>query len=460
MSTSPRPPFTLTRRALLGGFAGTSAAAALTACGGGSGSSGKSVKVVFQQFGASTVQADFLAGVKKEFEAANPGVTVDFEPIKAGESDYYTKLQLLMRSPRTAPDVVYEDTFLINSDIEAGYLTALDDRLGSWSDWPRFLPAAKAAAKALDGKTYGVPDGTDTRALWYNKDLFDQAGLPTDWQPATWDDVLTAARTIKSRLPGVIPLNVYTGTGVGEATTISGYEMLLYGTGENPLFDPTARKWVIGSQGVVDVLTFYRTLFSEGLGPDIKQALSTDFSNTTNQKLIPGGELAISLDGSYACGTWLPTGATPWKEWSEVMSVVGMPTQHGDGPPVSMSGGWTYAIPVNAQNPDQAWEFIKTVTSRKNETTYDVNAVQIPVRSDVAADPEFVAANPTNEFFAGLVENTQYRPAYAVYPRISTAIQQATEAVCTGDRTPQQAAADYDDAVRDVAGDDVIEATS
>ncbi len=64
---------------------------------------------------------------------------------------------------------------------------------------------------------------------------------------------------------------------------------------------------------MVDVLTFYATVFSEGLGPDIKRALSTDWSNTTNQQLIPKGGLAISLDGSYACGSWLPTGPAPGK---------------------------------------------------------------------------------------------------------------------------------------------------
>ncbi|MCD5310682.1 extracellular solute-binding protein [Kineosporia babensis] len=452
---------TFSRRALLGAFAGTSTAAALAACGaGGSGDSSKTVKVVFRQFGANTVQTDFLAAVKKEFEAANSGITVEFEPVKAGESDYSTKLQLLMRSPRTAPDIVYEDTFLINSDIEAGYLSALDDRLSSWEDWSQFIPAAKAAAKALDGKTYGVPDGTDTRALWYNKELFEQAGLPTEWEPANWEEILEAARTIKSALPDVTPLNIYTGTGVGEATTITGYEMLLYGTGPNPLFDPDAQKWVIGSQGVRDVLTFYATVFSEGLGPDIKQALNPDFGNTVNQQMIPEGRLAISFDGSYACGSWLPTGPTPWPEWSEVMGVVGVPTQNGDGPKVSMSGGWTYAIPNNAQNPDGAWEFIKTVASQKNQTTYAINQVQIPVRTDVAADPEYTAANPTNEFFAELVKNTQYRPAYSVYPRISDAIQRATEAVSTGESTPQEAAAEYDSRVKEAAGDAVIEASS
>jgi len=168
----------------------------------------------FQQFGNSKVQANFLNGWAKKFTAAHPQATVKLQPITASENDYYTKLQLSMRSPRTAPDMCYEDTFLINSDISAGYLTALDDRISSWPDWSQFKDTAKTAAQALDGKTYGIPDGTDVRALWFNKKI-EKAGLPTDWQPKSWNDIITAAQTIKQKVPGVIPLNVYAGTGVG-----------------------------------------------------------------------------------------------------------------------------------------------------------------------------------------------------------------------------------------------------
>ena len=121
---------------------------------------------------------NFLAGVKTEYEAANPGSKVEILPIVAARTTTTPSSQLMMRSPNTAPDMVYEDTFLINSDITAGYLKPLDDYIKNWDDWSQFEETAKGAAKAPDGKTYGVPDGTDTRALWYNKQLFAKAGLP------------------------------------------------------------------------------------------------------------------------------------------------------------------------------------------------------------------------------------------------------------------------------------------
>jgi multiple sugar transport system substrate-binding protein len=136
------------RREFILTAAGLGAAVGLAACGksGTSTTPGASapassgeitgeVKVTFQQFGNSKVQANFLNGWAKKFTAAHPQATVKLQPIVASENDYYTKLQLSMRSPRTAPDMCYEDTFLINSDISAGYLTALDDRISSWPDW-------------------------------------------------------------------------------------------------------------------------------------------------------------------------------------------------------------------------------------------------------------------------------------------------------------------------------------
>ncbi|CAM5282380.1 hypothetical protein SALBM311S_09334 [Streptomyces alboniger] len=53
----------------------------------------------------------------------------------------------------------------------------LDPYLAKWPDWNQFMDTAKTAAKAEDGKTYGVPDGTDTRGLWFSKDI-QKAGLP------------------------------------------------------------------------------------------------------------------------------------------------------------------------------------------------------------------------------------------------------------------------------------------
>ncbi|MFH9590779.1 extracellular solute-binding protein [Streptomyces luteogriseus] len=439
------------------------AATTLTACGGGSGSDPDTVKVSFKQSTDNSVKVmdAYLADIGKQFEKAHPGKKVELVPIKAPDSEYYTKLQQMLRSPKTAPDLVYEDTFLINSDITSGYLKPLDPYLAKWPDWNRFIDTAKAAAKGEDGKTYGVPDGTDTRGLWFNKDIFEKAGLPADWQPRTWNDVLTAARTIKKKVPDVIPLNAYTGKPVGEAATMQTFEMLLYGTGDagsDPLYDKNSKKWIAGGKAFEDALSFVETVYREKLGPDVSDALDPNVMTRVRGEWLPQGKLAIALDGSWLPQDWLPGSGHEWPEWSKTLGLAAMPTQHGQAPgKVSMSGGWTWSIPAKAGNPDLAFEFVKTMQTKANAQKWYVANSGIAVREDVAEDPAYVDAQPGIKFFTDLVSTTHYRPAYPAYPKVSTAIQEAMEGVTTGDTSVAEATSSYTDALKDATDNQVVE---
>jgi len=416
-------------------------------------SGGSATKVAYQQWGSGTIMKDYLTGVKTAYEKANSGKTMELLPIVASENDYYTKLQLMMRSPRTSPDVVYEDTFLINSDITAGYLQAIDARLEAWSEWSQFQDIAKGAAKAADGKTYGIPDGTDTRALWFNKELFTKAGLPEAWAPTSWDDILAAARELKGKLPGVTPINVYAGKAAGEGASMQGFEMMFYGTGST-LYDAKSDKWNVGSPEFRDTLTLLKTLYDEKLCPDPQIALDAQVSTRVQEEFLPGGKLAINLDGSWLSGTWLASGGHPWPEWSDVMGTTPMPTKtaSGDGK-ISMSGGWTWAMTKNAANPDDAWKVMSTLTSFDNNVKYNIASAAVAVRKDVAKDPQYTGSNPTLEFFSSLVPVTQYRPQNTDYPRVSNEIQVAMEAVVTGQASPADAAKAYDEAVKGIVGE-------
>lgn len=440
----------------------TLAATALTACGSGSGSGPNTLKVSYKQSTDNSVKVmdTYLAGIKKEFEKKYPGKKVEFVPIKAPDSEYYTKLQQMLRSPRTAPDLVYEDTFLINSDITSGYLKPLDPYLAKWPDWKQFIGTAKASARGEDGKTYGVPDGTDTRGLWFDKRVFKKAGLPLNWQPRNWDDVLAAARTIKQKVPGVIPLNVYTGKPAGERSTMQTMEMLLYGTGDgrtDPLYDSGGKKWIAGSQGFTDSLKFVETVYKEKLGPDVSDALDPNFTTTVMGELLPQGKLGIDLDGSWLPQTWLPGSGREWPDWSRQLGLAHMPTQHGQAPgKVSMSGGWTWAVPAKAGKPDLAFDFIRTMQTETNAKKWYIANSGISVRKDVAADPAYATAQPGIKFFTDLVSATHYRPAYPAYPKVSTAIQEAMEGVTTGDTSAEKAASEYDSTLKDVTGGAVV----
>src|SRR5260370_35576754 len=73
------------------------------------------ITVAFQQFGPPPYpEQAWWNQVKQRVEAANPNIKVKLEPIIAPAGDYYTKLDLMMRSASTAPDLVREDSFLVS----------------------------------------------------------------------------------------------------------------------------------------------------------------------------------------------------------------------------------------------------------------------------------------------------------------------------------------------------------
>ncbi len=432
-----------------------SALMVLTACTPGAAEGGtRTLKVVYQKTDSFTALETMFQAAKQQFEAANPGVSVELQPIQGNDDDYGTKLALALRSPSTAPDVFYEDTFKVRSDVDAGYLLKLDNHLEGWADWAKFDDGAKAAGRADDGGIYAVPLGTDTRAIWYNRKVLEGAGITVPWKPRSWQDILDTARKIKANDPSVVPFNMYAGKGTGEATVMQGFYELLYGTG-SVLYDEETKKWVVGSAGFKDSLTFLKTLYDEGLAVTPAEALDANVWKKVFGEWFPNGKLAATVEGSYAPSFWQEGGSYEWPGYEQEMGVAPFPTRDGAAPgAVSMSGGWTLAIGAGTKEPDLAFSFLTTAMNRENSLAFTLDSSQIAVRSDVAGDSGYQAANPFVKDVSDLVSVTRYRPATSDYPRISAAVQEATEAVITGNRSPEQAAAAYDSAVTDIVGGD------
>jgi multiple sugar transport system substrate-binding protein len=205
------------------------------------------ITVVYPISGDAQALDPYMRDVKHQFEVQNSGVTVRLVPVSSSSDDYAIKVQLMQRSRTIAPDVLVEDSY----NIAADYLLPLDGYLVDWPDWTNeFFESARSAGRAANGKTYGVPIGTDTRGLWYNKNVFASAGLPVDWQPTTWNDVLTAAEQIKQALPDVQPMYMPLGKPGGEVVSMQTLEMLLYGTSTRELYHPATKKWVAPSPGM------------------------------------------------------------------------------------------------------------------------------------------------------------------------------------------------------------------
>jgi multiple sugar transport system substrate-binding protein len=460
-----------TARSILARSVALSAAVALAGCAGG-GSAGaadpqrnadaETVTLVIAanaaQGGKNAQEADWIVDyVIPEFtkRMADEGVqaTVTFEPSGVDDEQFKTKLSLDMRTGGGA-DIVSLDGIWVGEFAQAAYIQPLDQVVGqaaaAWDGWGQ-IPDSVEQLASFDGTRYGVPFGTDGRVLFYNKELFTGAGLPADWQPTSWQEVLDAAARLQ-QLPDVDAIQLNAGTAMGEATTMQGVLPLLAGTGSALNADG---KWMGDTQALRDVLGLYRSVYGGGLGdPQLQQEAQ---GRDKSFQEFAAGRIGILLESDYFWRSVIePTaGIAPMPNRDQVVGYAKIPAQEpGKGLNgqdfVSMSGGSMRAINPGTEYPQQAWKLLEFMNSAEAVRALLGDTARITQREDVNAD--VLSGDPMLSFVAGeVLPLTAYRPGLAEYPQVSKALQEATAAVVSG-TPPDQAAQQYRTALEGALG--------
>ncbi len=393
----------------------------------------------------------------KELQKTYPNVKVVGDEITtSSESEYYSKLDLTERSARTAPDVVFEDSFLVGSDASAGFLRPLP-QLQSWSGWKYYYPAMKSIV-SYNSRVYGAMNSTDVQLAFYSHKLFKQAGLPATWQPRSWADVLSAARAIKRRDPGVVPLWIYTGQAVGEASSFRGFEVFLNGT-KDRLYDYTTHKWEISGPGFNATWSLLAQM--QPLEEPESMWSNPNADATVALTLMPHQQVGIVFDGSWVATAYVPGGLAPWPGFFSAYGEVGIPTQTGAAPGyTNQSGGWALSVPNLAPHPSLSQAFIEAASSAPILAAFDSASGNLPPRVDVIPQPAWQASvkiNPVSRFASAQLPYTTFRPNLPAYVQVSNVIQQLTGEISTGSLTPSQAASTYASEVTQIVGSGNVE---
>ena len=392
--------------------------------------------------------------------AAGKTVSVTFEPQGVDDENYKTKIALDLQSGKGA-DIIAIDGIWTGEFAQAGYIKPLNEVGGAavdaWSGWKQ-IPDAVQASISFEGKNYGVPQGTDGRVLYYNKDLFKKAGLSPEWAPTSWDEILTAARALK-KLDGVTPIQLNAGTAMGEATTMQGILPLLVGTGEPVWKDG---KWIGNTQGMRDVLNLYKTIYvDEKLGDDVLQQEAA--GRDTSFSEFAAGNIGIIAEGDYFWRSVINpaegVGTAPMKDRDTAVGYVKIPAKAAgsgvDGRSfVSMSGGAGRVLNPNTKNAELAWKLLEFMNSPEAFEARAAGTLSISPRDDV--NKALLAKDPMLTFVnAEVLPITSYRPGLAEYTAVSTALQQASLDVVTG-TAPDEAIKTYVSALTGIVGADKI----
>jgi multiple sugar transport system substrate-binding protein len=282
--------------------------------------------------------------------------------------------------------------------------------------------------------------------------LLKQAGIDADnFQPKSWDELLDAARALKKA--GVeFPLQLDAGVAMGEATTMQGYYMAILGTGQ-ALRDKDG-KWIVSSPGILDTLKLYKTIYVDEKLGDQRAQLLADGRNQSFANFRDGKTgLLVEGDWFYRSVT-APKSEFAVKDRDTVMGWAKMPAEKpGAGINgqdfVTISGGTGYVLNPHTKNPAEAWALLAFMNSKEQLDAFQTYQPGIKARDDVPV--------PNNPFLtttaSTLLPLTTARPNDPNYNKVSEAIQRMTEAVVSGDMSPEDAMAQYKTTVTGIVGE-------
>jgi multiple sugar transport system substrate-binding protein len=359
----------------------------------------------------------------------------------------------------TGADLMSFDGFWLPEFVEGGLVQPLVEIVGpevmDWEGWEQ-IPEGLRSILGYQGEIYGIAAGTDARAIWFRTDIFEAAGLPTDWQPTSWEELLDAARAIKEYDSEIWPIQLNAGLSMGEATTMQGYLMTLLGAGHH-IYDFEEEKWIVRSQAILDTLELYNTIYNEEELGNVRYQLAQN-GRDLSFEAFSNGQVAMLIEGDFFWRAVINPGANfGLDNRNEIVSFAKMPAiEPGAGYNgqdfVTISGGTGYIINPNTSNPDVAWEFLSYMFSLEALAELQEIEPRIRARQDAPVTGDDVMSAIASD----VLPYTTVRPPLAPYNRISVEAQLMTERVVSGEMTPLRAMNAYADAVIDIVGEDAV----
>jgi multiple sugar transport system substrate-binding protein len=425
----------LTRRKFFGTGATASAALYLAACGGSSSSSSSTSaagststssssgpvtlnNLFMQQAGYSP---DDLAGMTTAFEKANPNIKVNNTLVS------YDALhdKIVAAAPAGTYDVVLGDVIW---PPEFGSKNIVRDMTSQVNSLPisQIFPGALVMAK-YNNKFYGMPWILDTKYMFANGKMLKQAGISTD-QLKTWDGVVSALKTIKSKGIAKYP---WLGSWMQAEAVVCDYAQLLGAFGGT--FLDGNGKPAFQTGGGLKALEFMKMLLDEGLAAPA----STVSDEQAVLKAFAQGKIAMNLNWTFQLAAALdPKQSLVSKD--NVM-ILHTPAGSAGGPAPGCNGGQPVMITTGSKHPDEAWQYIKFITSQPTQNNYVKDS--LPIWAASYNDPAVIksAGSQLVSVAKTQLPDMILRPQVTNYNSASQALQVQIQDALLGKKSPQDA---------------------
>ncbi|WP_405946442.1 extracellular solute-binding protein [Streptomyces prunicolor] len=391
-----------------------------TACSSGSGSTGTKAA----DSGTYTIwdpypQFDKTSAWAKLLDSCGTKAGVKIKRTAFDTSDLANKALLAAQQDNSA-DVLIVDNPVVSTLAEAGVLTTTEDnKLDTSKVNPNLLAAGQAG-----GKTYGMPIGANTLALYYNKAVLKQAGVDIatvkDWASLT----SALAKVKRAGKKGI----TFSAIGTEEGT----FQFLPWYWGSG------AQLTALDSDKAVSALTLWKDWLKDGYAPN--SVLNN--TQTTSWQEFATGDYAFSENG-----TWQLANA---KKAGFEYGVVPVPAADG-GNAAAPTGGEFVTIPVQGKTDRYATsqKIVTCLTSTDNLLNTDTTLSYVAPTTEV--QDKQVAANAELKPWVDAVKAAKGRTSDDLgtkYPKISEQLWKAVQSALSGSKSPKDALSAAQSAVK------------
>ena len=399
-----------------------------TACGGGE-TSGKQKdtgnKVLRVLNWGNTEEEKIANEAIARFNENNPDVEVKQTCVPVTSWSDFIQKWITMSTSGEAPDVINIGLEAVQMAVSNDLLMPLDEIVSEDQDLSKVKE--EYAPVLLDGfsvddNLYGLPNGTQTMVMYYNKTMFDEAGLEYPKDGWTWDEFYEDAKKLTKS----------DGSVYGFGLSSSYFQLTPWWSTNNTALVDENQNPALNSKKMVESVEFLDKLVKEKVTPD---PISSDVYTMFSSK-----QLAMVGAGRWVLNTWQDAGLT-----NADFDCVQWPVNEKEG---SVFGGAAWCISKNTENKELSIELLKSLVSEETLKAVAAGGQQVPRTESLATDTEIMGTTPDNIegiWKAVTVASPVAAPTY--FGDLEQTTLRCMEEVFSGGKDVQQA---LDDAQKEV----------
>jgi multiple sugar transport system substrate-binding protein len=344
---------------------------------------------------------------------ADQGITVTYEPL---EGDYNAALFNAL-SAGTAADLFYVPGETAPAIVATGKVLPLDGE----AELDSFIESL-LDVYTIDGKVYGIPKDFNTLALFYNTDLFDEAGVDYPDVDDTWEEFAEKLRGVSALEEGVY--------GACLPTTYDRFGAFAFGAGWQP--PGVAESVDFSDDAMRQAVEWYTGLIREGAA-----VVPADVGQGWTGGCLATEDVGVAVEGAWIIG--FLRNEAPNLRYGATFLPIG---------PSGERGNFIYSVAyaVNADSPhrEEALAVLEALTSPEAQQWVLEEGLAIPSRSDLANNPFFsqdtAEAQANRVVFEGAEQGNVYGYQFGVLGTdFMNPINDALSAIVTDEADVEQA---------------------